>query len=46
MKEKELYFAPDVQILTIQNEGVICESPYGEEGAAGGNAGNNNQGQY
>ena len=43
MKEKELYFVPEVEILVMQSEGVICESP--EPGTVPP-AGNNNGGSY
>lgn len=36
MIKKEFYTSPEVDVFTLQFEGVICGSEYGSEGAAGG----------
>lgn len=47
MNEKEHYVAPEVEVLVIHNEGVICSSGgYGDPGYPGGGGGHNNQGGY
>ena len=35
MTKKELYTSPEVDVFTVQTEGVICQSGYGAPGAAG-----------
>ena len=32
---REPYFAPCCEILSLQAEGVLCQSPFGEAGKAG-----------
>ena len=34
-KVSERYEAPSLEILSVSMEGVLCQSPYGEAGAAG-----------
>lgn len=47
MKDKELYVAPEVEVLVVRNEGVICSSPsYGDPGSPGGGAGHGSGGSY
>ena len=39
---KKQYVAPAAEPLTLQAQGVLCLSNYGQNGKAGGNAGFNN----
>ena len=32
-----LYQAPSCEIFSVRTEGVLCQSPYGDPGAAGAN---------
>lgn len=34
-KVSERYEAPSIEVLSVSMEGVLCQSPYGEAGAAG-----------
>jgi hypothetical protein len=44
---KEFYIAPELQVLVVYNEGIICSSDnYGNPGSAGGGSGHNNQGGF
>ena len=36
-KIKELYSSPTTKILVVKIGGMLCQSQYGSEGAAGGN---------
>ena len=36
MTEKEFYTSPEVDVFTVQTEGVICGSEFGDPGAPGG----------
>lgn len=46
MKDKESYLAPEVEVLVVHNEGVICASDFGEPGSPGGGAGHGGGGSY
>ena len=35
LKTIKLYETPDMKVFEMHTEGVMCQSPYGEEGAAG-----------
>ena len=36
MTQKELYTSPEVAVLTLQSEGVVCQSgPWGDPNAPG-----------
>lgn len=40
---KTTYTSPEVELLVVQNEGIVCASlTYGGEGAAGGEQSYNN----
>jgi len=43
---KKQYVAPAAEPLTLQAQGVLCLSNYGQNGKAGGNAGFNNPENY
>ena len=35
--KKPIYETPDMKVFEMHTEGVMCNSPYGEEGVAGAN---------
>ena len=35
LKTIKLYETPDMKVFEMHTEGVMCQSPYGEVGAAG-----------
>lgn len=42
MNKKEYYTSPEVDVLTVKTEGVICQS-YGDPGNPGGGLGGGNE---
>ena len=37
LKTIKLYETPDMKVFDMHTEGVMCQSPYGEDGGAGAN---------
>ena len=47
MIKKQPYTAPEAETLVVRFEGVLCGSPeYGDNGAAGGDTGDENYGSF